>query len=374
MKQYWLIVPILLVLVTPLFAEIDQVSNSAPSAMDATNITQTFTAGKDGLLIGVWLYGRSRSAQDSSDVWYVQLYKTEDECLDIHLASGTFIEGDIPTTEDWFYIPFDKPYPQSEGEQLALFIYSDGEFGSGGWIDFGASTQGFDSYTRGQVGCPNDITTTTDYLFQTVIDDNRDDPYAITNPTLVRVTSKNGFGRRLSANIIARNLTTNEIIEFSNVVSVTLEAEPGDTWEFTVDIDDDIVILYDSGATYSYTLREYGYTNSNPISVTAISEQVVEADLLVENLTAREVPHAEVSFRNTYDNNYRIDSKIYDVQVETLYTLQYSYNLSDWYAAATLETSSGSYDPLLSRTLTLLDDWEYVYIRLKVESPRSLSN
>ena len=118
------------------YGTIDQSNTASPALTDRTKILQSFTAGVDDNIIGIWIYMRSR--YNGIDDYTVTLYSYADNCIDIALTEGTFNESEAPENAGWFFIEFDSPAPIEAGIKYAFLIDTDGTLGSsGGWIDFG---------------------------------------------------------------------------------------------------------------------------------------------------------------------------------------------------------------------------------------------
>jgi len=331
MKQLLLTFVYIALIATGIHGAIDQSNTALPTLTDQTEILQSFTAGVDDDLVGIWIYIRSR--YNGIDDYTVTLYSYANNCIDAALTQATFNESEVSETAGWFYIQFDSPVPIQSGIMYAFLIDSDGTSGiSGGWIDFGIFTENYDIYSGGEALSYNGTSCTPlnngndDFSFQTVVGENDTAPEPIYTPSLLEISVQNRFDRL----VYEIPFTVHEINSgrtFSTSSSrepFVILTRPGEQWTGNVD----------EGA-----FGNTGYNGSLAFSATINSSAPRSEVIRISNSSPRKLTDVNISTRfdsrGKFPCAYLSGAYVYPIQAETKYEIQYSKNLKTWPTADT---------------------------------------
>jgi hypothetical protein len=312
------------------YGTIDQSNTASPTLTDRTKILQSFTAGVDDDIIGIWIYMRSR--YNGIDDYTVTLYSYADNCINVALTEGTFNESNVPDTAGWFYIEFDAPHLIEAGIQYAFLIDTDGTFGSsGGWIDFGIFSENYDIYDGGEALSYNGTSCSPlndgkkDFSFQTVVGNNDTGPESTYTPSLLSIAVQNRFNKRITG----IPFTANEINSGRSISGNS---------------SDDFVILTASGEYWTAyvkqsDLSEIGYSDVTSFSSLITTSEIRDAIIRISNSNERILTEVTLDTDQYGSRAYLRGAFIHPIQAETKYELLYSRDLQNWYAAETYYAS-----------------------------------
>jgi hypothetical protein len=354
----------LIAFTTCAYGAIDQSNTASPTLTDRTKILQSFTAGVDDNLIGIWIYMRSR--YNGIDDYTVTLYSYADNCIDVALTEGTFNESDVPDTVGWFYIEFDTPNLIEAGTKYAFLIDTDGTFGnSGGWVDFGIFTENYNIYDGGEALSYNGTFCSPlndgkdDFSFQTVVGGNDAGPESIYTPSLLSITIQNRFNKRITGiPFTANEINSGRSISGNSSDDFVILTVPGEHWTANVEQID---------------LSEIGYSDVTPFSTSIATSEIQDAVIRISNSSERILSEVTLDTDQYGSRVYLRGAYVYPIQAETKYELQYSRNLKNWYAAETYFSSK-------DRTITYpqwISAYEYysmnfydeIFFRVRASSP-----
>lgn len=335
-------------------AEIDQRSSAdSDSEHDVYALSQSFTAGQDGELIGIWLYGRSIETIDSTVTWTVDVYDYSESIIGNKRSTGSILENQVPTISNWFYIELETPIIQLSNEKFIFIVSSDDPEGEvSGYMQFGIFNKGFDSYDGGRAQPLSENNSPDDWLFQTVIN-SYSAPHPFYDPAFITVSGKNRLERSIRIPIVATNLDTGETISMTGERSYTFSGETNQHWQIDAPLD---VSRY---STFTHTLADSGYTKTFPITAMVPQSGELKVTLYVTNTTPRTIPSHTLKAHKSGEDLKLWGSTVYGYQAETIYRIEYSYDLKKWYTLAEEYTETGRSDPVK-------------WIRVEPEYPQTL--
>lgn len=364
-------IPLLLFLPVLLVAQIDQRMLQRSDFQDASDFTQTFVAGTDANLVGVYLLVRGRFTSPESKGYYtVAIHQsTETDCYTDKLSEGFIFLSDLPLDEEqWYYVELSAPIQQAAGDRLAIVVTDRENVGGStlGWVDFGVNTSGIDAYMDGQafVGgsrCqPYNYRDEVDWVFQTVISKIYP-PLPLDNQGYIEFVVRNRFGKSLSTSILAEDLTHSTSKRFEKVSQGAVASNAGSNWRFEVDLDAD--------RGYGYSLSDIGYTSSKPVYAIMPKTGSVAVTIVVTNDSPRSVPGVKLTPRRIYSYLYP-DVDIFDVEAETRYTLEvYRPQTGTWASVDVLDTWQGGYTETFDSDHYRIDTGASHIFRVKAEAP-----
>lgn len=326
MKQFFTKFLLVTLATTSTNGAIDQSNTASPTLTDQTKILQSFTAGVDDDIVGIWIYMRSR--HNGVDDYTLTLYSYAENCIDAALTQGTFNESEVPDTASWFYIELDSPTPLRAGTQYAFLIDSDGTFGSsGGWIDFGIFSENYDIYSGGEAmsydgtSCSPLNDGKDDFSFQIVVGENSTGPESIYTPSLLSITIQNRFDKRITGiPFTANEINSGHSVSGNSSDDFVLLTKPGEHWTANVELSD---------------LTEIGYTDLSPFSIPITTSEIRDAIIRISNSSERVLSEATLDTDQHNSYVYLRGAHVYPIQAETKYELLFSRNLVNWYSAET---------------------------------------